>query len=199
MVKKVLMGVVCWLGVVGISHAQSWEFDLNAGSHSATGGVHYRQYIDTGYMKLGATGVYSSEDHESYRLGSLDFVVGTDTWSPGLTCEVGLRGILGNAEENNRKGDIGGVGFTGYVEYLFPKSFIPVPVEAFTNLTYAPDSLSFGNNKNYVEFGVGAGIRIGRSASIRLVYTTYNIEMDNASPNWTANDDSIRMGLIMRF
>ena len=199
MIKKIFMAAICLLAMVGSSWAQSWEIELGAGTKSAGGGIHYRQFVDTGFFKFGATGVYSMEQNESYRVGSIDFLVGSDTLSPGLTLEVGLKGLFGLVENNRETGDLGGVGFTGYAEYLFSRDLIPIPVETFGAVTYAPESLLFWDSKNYIDFSIGAGVRIGRYASVRLSYTTYHFEMETNADNWTSNEGSLRLGLVMRF
>lgn len=198
MKKCVLLAMICWIGMSGVSLAQSWEIDLSAGSESATGGIHYRQFVDTGFLKFGATGLYNSDDDATMRMGSLDFVGGSDTLSPGLTVEIGLRGLFGNCENNQDSGNIGSVGFAGNIEYFFTPKFSPLPIEFFGGLTWAPEALSFQDAKDYFEFTLGTGVRIGRSASVRLSYSTYNLEMKN-EPDWSLDTDSFRLGLVLRF
>lgn len=196
--KSVLLAMICWIGMSAVSWAQSWEIDLSAGSESATGGIHYRHFVDTGFIKLGATGLYNSDDDATLRLGSLDFLAGSDTLSPGLTIEIGLKGIFGNCEKNQDSGNIGNVGFAGNIEYFFTPKFSPLPIEAFGMITWAPEALSFQDARDYFEFTLGAGVRIGRYASVRLSYSIYNLEMKN-EPDWDLSTNSFRLGLVLRF
>ena len=194
-------GLIC-VCLIMLSHpafAQSWELDISAGANSATGGLHYRNYIETGFLKFGGTGLYADHDDKKYYWGSVDFTVGTDTLAPGLTCGVGIRGLLGSAEEPRHKGDVGAVGFTGDVSYLFSREVTFVPIEVFSTLTYAPDSLSFQDSKSFTEFTLGAGVRLARSASILVSYTNYHLEMEAGPGDWSLNDDQFRIGLAMRF
>lgn len=199
MKKSVLLAIVCWITVSGVSWAQSWEIDLSAGSDSATGGIHYRHYVDTGFIKFGATGLYNSDDDATMRLGSFNFFGGSDTLSPGLTVEIGLRGIIGNAERNQYSGNIGNVGFAGNIDYFFSPNFSPLPIEFFGMLAWAPEALSFQDAKDYFELTLGTGVRIGRYASLRLSYSSYNLGMEEGSKDWSLNSNSLRLGLVLRF
>ena len=200
MFKKILIASVCFVLIFSsLSWAQSWEMSLFAGTTSASGSVHYRRYVDTGFFKLGGTGVFVNRDTETYHLGSADFFVGSDTLVPGLTLEVGLRGFFGSAEENNDSGGIGAVGFAASSEYVFSKNIVPIPLEVFGQAAYSPDILSFIDCKNHFDITIGTGIRIGRYASIRLSYSAIRTEMSKNDRTWTSSDDAIRLGLVMRF
>ena len=200
MAKRIMMAItgsfIALFIITGTTWAQSWDIHLSAGSDSATGGVHYRQFVETGFIKVGGTALHFTDDDDvSCQTVTFDFFVGSDTLNPGLTLEVGLRGILGSLEDENHKGDLGGVAFAGNVEYFFSPTSFPLPVEIFGGLTYGPESLSFQDYESYMEFTMGTGVRIGRSASVRLSYTTYNIDMDN----WSVDSNGLRLGLVMRF
>lgn len=199
MTKRILMLLMCWAILPGLSWAQSWEIDLSAGTSSASGGVHYRQFVETGFLKIGGTGLYHSDDDLTYRLGSFNFFMGSDTLAPGLTLEVGLRGIMGTGEKKRYSGDVGNVGFAVNAEYIFSPEFFPLPIEAFGMLTYAPDALSFQDAKDYWEFTLGTGVRIGRYASVRLSYSVYDLEMETGSTDWSLNSNSLRVGMVLRF
>jgi len=199
MTKRIVMVFLCWATLSGLSWAQSWEIDLSAGADSATGGVHYRQFVDTGFLKIGGTVLYHSDDDLTYRWGSFNFFAGSDTLAPGLTLEVGLRGIVGTGEKDRDSRDVGNVGFAVNGEYLFSPQFFPLPIEAFGMLTYAPEALSFQDSKDYWELTMGTGVRIGRYASVRLSYSAYNLLMEFGSRERTLSSDSLRLGLVLRF
>jgi hypothetical protein len=199
MTKRILMVFMCWATLSGLSWAQSWEIDLSAGTESASGGIHYRQFVDTGFLKVGGTVLYHSDDDLTCRLGSFNFFAGSDTLAPGLTLEVGLRGIVGTGDEDRDSGDVGNVGFAVNGEYLFSPEFFPLPIEALGMVTYAPEALAFRDSKNYWELTLGTGVRIGRYASVRLSYSIYDLEMETGSKDWSISSNSLRLGLVLRF
>lgn len=187
----VMLNGVCW--------ANSLELDLMAGTESISGGIHYKDYIESGYYRIGGSVVHTDDDDVEYTLGSLNLTVGSDTLAPGFTCEVGVRGIFGTADDGGYSGDVGALGFTGEAGYLFPTDLIPVPLEVFGGLTWAPSPLSFADTDNYLEFNAGVGLRILRNASIRASYTHYRIDMDSGPGDWDLEEDAFRLGLAMRF
>ncbi|MEJ2037323.1 MAG: hypothetical protein P8X55_00120, partial [Desulfosarcinaceae bacterium] len=130
------------------------------GSSSIAGGAAYRSPLSSGYMKVGLSGVYTDDDDTEYHIGSLRFVVGNDTLTPGLSIEAGLQGLFGSAEEDDNSGDIGAGAFTARVGYTFPRRLVPIPLEVFGGATYAPEPLSFMDLDEYKEINLGVGVQI---------------------------------------
>lgn len=199
MTLKTMGVLLACLVMTTVCSAESLELDLTAGETTVSGGVHYKNYLDSGYYRIGVSGIYTDDDDTEYTLGSLDLTVGNDTMVPGLNCDVGLRGIYGTGDDDGNSGDIGAVAFTGSAGYLFPSDMIPVPIEIFGGLTWAPGPLTFEDAEMYLELNVGVGVRIMRNASIVASYTNYRIEMDSGPGDWTLKDDLFRLGLAMRF
>ena len=199
MVLKAASFVLACLMITAACEAESLELELTAGESTVAGGVHYKSYIDSGYYRIGGSAIYTDDSDTEYKLGSLDLTVGSDTLLPGLNCDVGLRGIYGTADEGSNSGDIGAVAFTGSAGYLFPSDMIPVPIEIFGGVTWAPGSMTFEYAENYLEYSVGVGVRIIRNASIAASYTKYRVKMDSGPGDWTFDDDFFRIGLVMRF
>lgn len=196
------MAVILFLFLVFMSslcEAETWDMDLSAGPTSLTGGLHYMQYLDTGYLRAGGTGVYTDDDDTNYKWGSLDFTVGSDTLMPGLNVDVGLRGILGKAEDRHHSSDVGAVGFTGSAGYLFSRDVFPIPLEVFSGLTWAPDPLSFTDTDNYFEVNLGVGLRLIKNASIVASYSYYHLELESSPSDWSLDDNVFRAGLKLRF
>ena len=197
--RKLLLTMVIGLSLNGFCMAQTWELNLDAGPTSVSAGVHYKQPMANGFMKAGFSGVYTDDDDMEYKWAEFSFMVGSDTIQPGLTCEVGFKGILGDAEESGRSGDIGAVAFTGGVGYLLPRRLMPIPLELFTGLTYSPEPLSFMDTEDYVSLDVGLGIRVIQNAHVLLEYSAYEVDMESGPGDWSLDDGVIRLGIIMRF
>lgn len=185
------------LNTVGM--AEEWEIDLSAGNESVTGGIHDKSYLDTGYFRIGGSGLYNDDDDTEYKWASFDLTVGSDTLSPGLFCEVGLRAIGGDVDEQSNSGDVGLVAFSLAGGYLFPKETTIIPLEVFSNLTWSPDPLAFLDTEEFLEFNLGVGIRIIKNASVIATYSNYHLEMNSGPEDWTLNDDAIRVGVVLRF
>jgi hypothetical protein len=197
--KRLLMVVCVWLLMAGVSVAQSWEFNLDAGLNSLQAGAHFRKDMGNGYLKAGISGLYTDDDDTEYKWGGLSVAAGNDTIVKGLRCEVGLKGIFGDAEDGRYAGDVGALAFTVHAGYTFPKRIMPLPIEVFTDLTYAPEMLSFQDTKMFTAASLGVGVHIISNASVVLTYTAYDVDMENGPGNWTLDENVIRGGVVLRF
>jgi hypothetical protein len=179
--------------------AESMDFELQAGSSSVAGSVDYRRPLYDGYMKMGISGLHSDSDSTEYHWGALQLLVGSDTLAPGFWAEVGFKGIFGSVEEDAYSGDIAVLGFSGNVGYTFPSYRIPIPVELFGGVTYAPDPLAFMDTSMFTEITFGIDMRLIQQASIELSYHIYNIDLDEGPGRWNFDDNALRFGIVMRF
>lgn len=199
-----MMKVYMWCAIimllsVNVSMAQSMDFELKAGSSSVAGSASLVKPLYSGYLKVGVSGVYSDDDTTSYQWGGVHLLVGSNTLSPGLQAEVGLKGIFGSAEERSYSGDIGALAFTGRIGYLFPRRAIPIPLEVFGGLSYAPKPLSFMDTESYMDLVLGIGIRIIDQASLEISFHQYDIDMEEGPGSWELDDSEVRFGISMRF
>lgn len=200
MVRKFVLLLVFFVFVLpAIGLAAGWEANLNAGGASAAAGVHYKRDLNNGYMKAGVSGIYTDDNDLEYKWAEFKFVVGRENIQPGLTCEVGLKGIFGDAKENQFSGDVGALAFTGHVGYLFPKQMIPIPLEIFTGASYAPGVLSFRDTDDYLSYNIGIGLRVMQNASVIFEYGAFDVDMEAGPGPWNLDDGVFRLGLAMRF
>ncbi len=199
MVKRLIwtLGILFFLS--GAAMAQSWEMSLDAGTTSLSGGVHYKMDMTKGFLKFGGTGVYTDDDDMEYKWATVDFLVGNDALQQGLTVEAGVKGIIGDAKDNGRSGDVGALAFAGQFNYLFPRRVIPIPLEVFGNVTYAPEMLCFSDSDDFMSLNIGVGYRIIPNASIIVDFTAYDLDMESGPGNWNLDDEVFRMGIVMRF
>jgi hypothetical protein len=161
--------------------------------------VHDKSYLDSGYLRIGGSALYSDDDELEYKWASLDLMVGSDTLSPGFACEVGLRGIGGAVDEEPNSGDVGLVGFSFAAGYLFAKEVTLIPLEVFSSLTWSPDPLAFLDTEEFLEFNIGVGLRIIKNASVMATYSNYHVGMKSGQEDWSLNDDAFRLGVVLRF
>ena len=191
MVLAAIMAGPCW--------ADGFDADLTVGNTSIEGGFHLKRDLANGFWRTGGTVLYTDDNDTDYKWAELDFNVGSETLQPGLTCEVGLKGIVGNAEDTRSSGDVGAMAFAGRVGYVFPQRGMPVPIEVFAGIAYAPEILSFRDTEEYLAYQIGIGVRIVPNASIVLKYNAYDVDMDSDGRKWDIDNSNIRFGLVMRF
>ncbi len=198
-ISRIIVTLALLLVISTVGAAEEWEIDLSAGDKSVTGGVHDKSYLDSGYLRIGGSALYSDDDALEYKWASLDLMVGSDTLSPGLSCEVGLRGLGGAVDEGPKSGDVGLIGFSFAAGYLFAKEVTLIPLEVFSSLTWSPDPLSFLDTEEFLEFNLGVGLRIIKNASVTATYSNYHADMKSGQQDWTLNDDAYRLGVVLRF
>jgi hypothetical protein len=196
---KIILISSIFLFIPILCAAQSMDFELSAGDTSVAADVGYRKPLPTGYMKVGLSGVYTDDDSKEYQWGGIKLLVGNDYLQPGLSAEIGVKALLGSAEENQFSGDIGLLAFTGRAGYLFPRHIIPVPLQIFGGLSYAPDPLTFIDAERFLELELGVGLRIMQNASVMLSLHSYDIDFDEEPTDWSLDDEVLRLSLVMHF
>jgi hypothetical protein len=199
MARRLAAALMVLFFMNGVALADEWELGLSAGTKSVLGSIHHKSYTPNGYFRVGGSGVYVDDDPKAYKWGSIDFSVGSDIVLPGLSIDVGFRGLYGSAEDGMLDGDLGAIAFMGGMGYVFPPRVMPVPLELFGNISYAPSPLSFIDADDFLEVNLGAGVRVISNASIILSYTGYRVSMTSGPGDWTLRDDIFRVGLLLRF
>lgn len=186
-----LSASACW--------ASGYDADLTVGGASIEGGFHLKNDLANGFWRAGGSVLYTDDDNTEYKWVELDFTVGSETMQPGLTAEVGLKGVFGEAEDYGVSGDVGAMAFAGRVGYVFGQRSMPVPIEVFAGLAYAPEIMSFRDTEKYLAYFTGVGVRIVPNASIVLKYNAYDVDMERGPGPWNLDDSQFRLGLVMRF
>ena len=199
MMKKLSLCVVIWMALTGLCMAQSFEFQLDAGSKSLSAGAHYRKDVTKGYVKAGVVGVYTDDDDTKYNWGGVRVVAGNDTLIEGLSFEVGVVTLFGSAEERHREGDLGVLAIEVQGKYLFPERVMPIPIKVFSSIRHAPDLMSFRDTDTYTEFNLGLGVQLIENASIDLTFTRYEVDFEAGPGPWELNEDVLRAGIVLNF
>ena len=187
-----LTGNYCW--------ADTYKGSLAVGSDSFQGGFNVIRDMADGFWNTGVSVLYNRKHDTEYKWADIGITVGGNMFKPGLSCEVGVKGLLGKAEDENFSGDVGGIAFTGRISYDFSQQMIvPGSFKMFSGIDYANDILSFLDTKNYFSFHVGFGIPIFEHATIMAIYSYYKMDMSPKTGDWTLEDDAFRAGLEIRF
>lgn len=197
--KKFSMVVLFWLLLAGVCSAQTFEFKLDAGSKSLSAGAHFKSDLGDGYLKAGLSGVLTDDSSTEYKWGAIRVTVGNDTIVEGLRCELGLKGVFGDAEEGTRSGDVAALAFTIHGGYIIPQKVGPVTFEVFSELSYAPELLSFRDTEDYLEGSIGLGVQLIKNATLTVAYTVYDLSMEDGPGDWSLDEGVVRAGILMRF
>lgn len=194
--KKIFIHTIILLILgTGIVRAETFRAVLNASQSSIFAGVDAKRYVTEGYMKYGGNGIFVDTDTKKYGLLNIKLTVGSETLLENLVCEIGLKGVLGSAEERDDDGSIGAVAFSGVAAYKLPQSITPIPIQFSLELSGSPSVLTFLDSRNYFDVKTGIDVYIVENAALQFSYHYYGINMKN----WDFQDDRILLGIALEF
>jgi hypothetical protein len=200
MKKIILFTLLAVLFTSGQCWAGGKEFALTVSGHSIRGDFQAVNDMADGFWKAGLSGIYTEDDETEYKWGEVGFIVGSDAFHPGLTCEVGMKGLIGKAEEGPFSGDVGTIAFTGKIAYDFAQQMtIPGSFELFLGLDYANEILSFMDTEDYMALHFGIEIPLFEHAAVVVEFSDYDMDMSSGPGEWDLDDDRFRLGLMLRF
>jgi opacity protein-like surface antigen len=200
--KKILLIIYTTLLVLALAamtNAQTYRLELHAGGSSIHAGMDTKYYVNRGYLKIGGDLVYSDDDDEKYTLGDARVLVGSETLYPGLEVELGFKGLVGKAEDDDNEGEVAGIGFMGAVAYKLPEYISPIPIELWLNMTGAPQPLSFGDLENYFDLKTGVSFYIVENAAAVISYRYHSLEVEEDDDDFNIRDDTFTLGLQINF
>lgn len=174
--------------------AASNQLSISASESMIIGNYDVKSERDLRYIRTGIEIKYYDKDNEEFKIIDGKFVVGSQSLHPGLECELGFKGLLGDVERDAMDGSISGIGFYGLAAYTLPKR-TPVPIEIFSALTYAPSPLSFQDLDNYTEFRLGVAFYVIDQAAVIVDYRRLMIDMDNSQGEWELDKGSVTLGI----
>ena len=131
--------------------AGSFRFEMYANAEDVVLGVASETPLSEAMLTVGAGGIFSRED---YRIGNLHFTLKDEVFIPALTLGLGLKGVLGTAEDDHEDYNLAGVGFVFLGEYDFRKVYYNFPLVLQSDVTSAPNPMTSGDTESYTEFNL---------------------------------------------
>jgi hypothetical protein len=202
MIMKKTVLILLLVGSFIFNHcwAEGFECGVAVSNNSIRGDLYAVQSLADGFWRSGVAGIYTDDGDTEYKWGELGFMVGNDVIMPGLTCEVGFKGLLGKAEENGYEGDVGAIAFSGRASYDFAQQMtLPGSFDVFLGIDYANKILSFMDTDDYFAFHTGVDIPLFERASVIMEYSVYDMDMESGPGSWTLDDERFRIGLSLKF
>ncbi|MES0446165.1 MAG: hypothetical protein ABUJ92_06435, partial [Desulfobacterales bacterium] len=88
--KKLLIFIIAVFMIASESTAaDSYLFQLSAGSSSIDASLDAKRYLDSGYLITGIGFIDVNNDDEEYTIAKVKLTVGNETLYPGLRCDLG--------------------------------------------------------------------------------------------------------------
>ncbi len=137
---------------------------------------------------------------DDYSIGDALIALKTSRLMPEFRYGLGFKGLYGKVEDEHdaSEGTLAAVGFWLGIDYELKPTVNPVnmPIELFSSVCIAPDSLSFEDSSKYLEVKAGFKLWVIDSACVYLAcrYTDIEFETSNHG-NWD-RDDTIFLGGI---
>jgi len=177
--------------------ARSYRFEMFANADDVVLGLESEAPVaEEAILNIGGGFVFGGED---YTIGNLHFALKSEAFIPALTLGLGLKGVLGTAEDGNDDYDLAGLGFVVLGEYDFRKVYYNFPLVVQSNIVFAPATLAFGDTDDYTEFNLRVKGYIVQSAALVLGYKNIVIHFDKDSDDYKLSEDMIYFGFEFSF
>lgn len=176
---------------------KSIRLDLYANSEDIMMGVDSETLISDTILNIGAGGIFSGED---YRFGNVYFTLKNEVFKPALTLGLGLKGALGNAEDDDDENyDLAAAGFVLLGEYDFRKVYYNFPIVIQADVTYSPDPMTAADTEGYNEFNLRLKGYLVKSAALVLGYKNIFVDFEKETDDYELSDDVIYFGIEFSF
>ena len=176
--------------------ARSFRFEMYANGEDVILGLESEAPLEETVLNIGGGFVFSGED---YTIGDLHFALKSEAFMPAMTLGLGLKGVLGTAEDGNDDYDLAGLGFVVLGEYDFRKVYYNFPLVVQSDLTFAPNPMTSGDTDDYTEFNLRLKGYIVQSAALILGYKKIVVNFDKGSDDYKLSDDMIYFGFEFTF
>lgn len=200
--KKFIIVFILVLSVTiqpGISSAQTYEAFLNAGASTVRAGLDANHSLDEGYLVTGLSGFYTNYDRGEYRSLEAHAAIKDDILIEGLSGKLGIKGLIGSVDKGFGNSDLGSLAFMAGGVYQLPRNIFPVNTEVFTEITWTPGPLAFIDMDRYFDFMAGVDVFLVQRAALEFAYIHYNMKMEADPRNWTNKDDTVMIGIKLKF
>ncbi len=196
--KKYIIGIVLILILLPAStFANNFQFGIAASADVVAGSAEVILEQDFGFVCFGGGLIHHDED---YSIGNLLVALKTNRLSPEFRYGLGFKGLYGKVDAESGAYDdyTTAIGFWFGMDYELQASLNPlnIPIEIGADLTFAPDSMSFEDSRQYFELKGGVKLWILENACIYLACQYTNMEFESKSHGKWDRDDTIFLGGI---
>ena len=185
------------ISVSGVSFADTYHWRLSAGRSALEGRFDVKRDIDQGLITAGVGAMYSNNSDE-YKIADVKFTLGNEIIVPGLRCDLGFKGLLGDVERDHRDGDLMAIGFLLSTTYETPRTVSPIPVEISVAACASPEPLSFLDSERYLEIETNLSVHIIENGAVVLGYKYIKVRIDDDTGHWNMSDDVFFIGLQLK-
>jgi hypothetical protein len=196
---KKIIGFIVFIAIItsGISFADTYHFRLSASKSALEGRFDVTRDIEQGLLTAGIGAMYS-DDSDDYKIADVKLTLGDEMLVPGLRCDLGFKGFLGDIDKDHEDGDLMAIGFLLSAAYEIPKIVSPIPVELSAAVCASPEPLCFLDSEGYLEIEANLGLHIIENGAIVLGYKHIRVRIDDNPGHWNMSDDVVSIGFQLR-
>lgn len=198
--------IVKWIYIITIllpvissspAAARSFRFEMFANADDVILNLESEAPVaEEAVLNTGGGLIFGGKD---YTIGNLHFALKSEAFIPALTLGLGLKGVLGTAEDGNDDYDLAGMGFVVLGEYDFRKVYYNFPLVVQSDITFAPATLAFGDTDDYTEFDLRVKGYIVQSAALVVGYKYIAVNFEKSSDDYKLSDNMLYFGFEFSF
>jgi hypothetical protein len=174
-----------------------YDLEVNASRSDLEARYNATLPLDKGSFSTGLGAIY--RDH-NYKIADVKLTVGKeDLFVPELRFDLGLKGVAGDVERDQKEGDLMAVGVLVSAKYPIPQTISPIPVGVSAGVSFAPEPFCFSDSKRYLELRASLDFRVVKNGEILLGYRYINARLHNDHGQWKISDAVLFVGYRLSY
>jgi hypothetical protein len=178
------------------SFAGIYELELTASRSDLEARYRADLPLDSGIFSTGLGAIYRNDD---YKIADMKLTLGKELWAPGLILHLGLKGVAGEVERDQKKGDLTGVGVLVLARYRIPQTISPLPLGVSAGASFAPGPLCFSDAERYIDVSTSLDFRIMENGEILFGYRYIRARLDDNHGKWNISDATLFLGYRLSY
>ena len=195
--KKFVVQIV-FMALLSSSTAFAGIYDLEVNASRSDLEARYSATLplDKGTFSTGLGAIYQDED---YRIADMKLTLGRELFAPGLQLDLGLKGVAGNVERDQRQGDLLAVGVLVSARYPIPQTISPLPIGVSAGISLAPNPLCFSDSERYLDVRTSLDFRVVKDGEIVLGYRYIYARLQDNNEQWHISDAVLFVGYRLNY
>jgi hypothetical protein len=152
--------------------------------------------LDKGILSTGLGAIYRNND---YWLADMKLTVGKELWAPGLRLDLGLKGVAGEVERDQKRGDLMAVGVLVSARYRIRPTISPLPLGVSAGVSFAPESLCFSDAERYLDVRTSLDFRVAENGELLLGYRYIHARLEDNRGRWRISDATLFIGYRLSY
>jgi hypothetical protein len=152
--------------------------------------------LEKGAVSTGLGAIYRDT---GYRIADMKLTLGRELLAPGLRLNLGLKGVAGNVERDQREGDLMAVGILVSGRYPLPETISPFPIAVSALVSFAPEPLCFSDSERYLGLRASLDFPVVESGAILFGYRHIRARLHDSHGQWNMTDAVFFVGYRLRY